>query len=64
MTLKEKFTKVEFEKYVEQKDINSRAEFEKIADEFAIGFAEWLQENDGATSYKELLKIYKKEKAL
>ena len=36
----------------------------KIADDFAIGFAEWLQENDGATSYKELLKIYKKEKEL
>jgi hypothetical protein len=36
----------------------------EIADDFAIGFAEWLQENDGATNYKELLEIYKKEKGL
>jgi hypothetical protein len=39
---------------------------EKIADEFAIGFAEWCLDenhiiyNDG----KELLEIYKKEKGL
>lgn len=57
MTLKEKFGELYIEK-------GMSFECEKIADEFAIGFAEWLQENDGATSYKELLKIYKKEKAL
>jgi hypothetical protein len=37
---------------------------EKITEEFAIGFAEWLQKNDGSASYQELLEIYKKEKGL
>jgi hypothetical protein len=41
---------------------------EKIADEFAIGFAEWLlNERTGfnrETEIKELLEIYKKEKGL
>lgn len=40
----------------------------KIADEFAIGFAEWLlNERTGfnrETEIKELLEIYKKEKGL
>jgi hypothetical protein len=36
----------------------------EVADEFAIGFAEWLQKNDGSASYQELLEIYKKEKGL
>ena len=36
----------------------------EIVDDFAIGFAEWLQENDGATTDKELLEIYKKEREL
>ena len=48
------------------------AEFcEVIADEFAIGFAEWIklprQRNEFANDLKtteELLKIYKKEKGL
>ena len=36
---------------------------EKIAEEFAIGFAEWLlKKYDGFKSVKELLEIYKKEK--
>jgi hypothetical protein len=47
----------------------SMIEFSKqcalIADEFAIGFAEWLLKNyDGLKSVKELLKIYKKENGL
>ena len=37
----------------------------KIAEEFAIGFAEWLlKKYDGVKSVKELLEIYKKEKGL
>jgi hypothetical protein len=66
MTLKEKFLNSNCEKgYV---NLNKhRAENNvKIADEFAIGFAEWCLDenhiilNDG----KELLEIYKKEKGL
>jgi hypothetical protein len=59
MTLKEKFKKLEVDKEI----FNN---CEKIADEFAIGFAEWCLDenhiilNDG----KELLEIYKKEKGL
>ena len=51
---------------------------EQIADDFAMGFAEWLRENyydngelwtewnsdDNTHSSKELLQIYKKEKGL
>jgi hypothetical protein len=75
MTLKEKFDKVmvyPFSEYREQmkviKEENS-SEYEKIADEFAIGFAEWIKEemlskgkyNMIAKPTKELLEIYKKE---
>jgi hypothetical protein len=39
--------------------------FNELADEFAIGFAEWLVQNyDGIKSVKELLEIYKQEKGL
>jgi len=58
MTLKEKFGKL---------FMKSRCtiEFEQIADEFAIGFGEWLiKKYDGVKSVKELLEIYKKEKGL
>jgi hypothetical protein len=44
---------------------------EKIAEEFAIGFAEWCIESEGKDynkykyrNRKELLEIYKKEKGL
>jgi hypothetical protein len=77
MTLKEKFYKVmvyPFSEYREQmkviKEENSN-ECEKIADEFAIGFAEWCIESEGKEynkykyrNRKELLEIYKKEKGL
>ena len=67
MKLKEKFTTM-----VLDKDI---ADWEKvcveIADEFAIGFAEWYLDlwnrNDKSfdnNSPKQLLQIYKKEKGL
>ena len=74
MTLKEKFDKVmvyPFSEYKEQvkvlKEENS-IEYEKIADDFAIGFAEWLLDDLSIKfmeeKTKELLEIYKKEKGL
>jgi hypothetical protein len=74
MTLKEKFTKM-----VLDKDIADwEKECEKIADEFAIGFAHFLAEhtyscyeNGWSNDFghkdlttKELLEIYKKENQL
>jgi hypothetical protein len=39
--------------------------FEQIADEFAIGFAEWLSKSfNGLKSVEQTLEIYKKEKGL
>jgi len=74
MTLKEKFDKVmvyPFSEYKEQmkvlKEENS-SEYEKIAEEFAIGFAEWrlttFIKNADEYTMRELLEIYKKEKGL
>jgi hypothetical protein len=77
MTLKEKFDKVmeyPFSEYREQmkvlKEENS-IKYEQIADEFAIGFAEWildlkLWQNEIfiKNSTEKLLEIYKKEKGL
>jgi len=61
MTLKDKF----------ENNITGIVGEEKIADEFAIGFAEWCIERDehypiqaGRITVKELLEIYKKEKGL
>lgn len=62
MTLKEKFKKEGF----------SNCEYlEKTADDFAIGFTEWLIEKEyhidiwiKNNSTKKLLEIYKKEKGL
>ena len=73
MTLKEKFDKISCwdcdMPYCDIKcTILSPSELdilEQIADEFAIGFAEWLtynRENNYTKSIKELLEIYKKEK--
>ena len=72
MTLKDKFEQwfindEEDEHYEGMVELVS-IEHEKIADEFAIGFAEWLlNERTGfnrETEIKELLEIYKKEKGL
>ena len=68
MTLKEKFHQwLSTEPYNLRDRVTIReVQCEVIADEFAIGFAEWCLDenhiilNDG----KELLKIYKKEKGL
>jgi hypothetical protein len=57
MTLNEKF-----EKATDGWIVADRCE--EVADEFAIGFAEWLtynRENNYTKSIKELLEIYKKE---
>jgi hypothetical protein len=79
MTLKEKFTEILYKQSHDDSEC-LRIRFEKIdkvidsqeqiADEFAIGFAEWLviiyNEDIIYDEYttKELLEIYKKEKGL
>ena len=74
MTLKQKFKEILTAFWIS----NWEDECEKVADEFAIGFAEWKDKfisevgdwkQDGVylkNSYttKELLEIYKKEKGL
>jgi hypothetical protein len=75
MTLKEKIIDQVQEMPLEvnptMKDIDnynlSINNLEKIADEFAIGFAEWLIENKILSSkmpLRELLDMFKKEKGL
>lgn len=58
MTLKEKFENIEFSFPAD--------ESEKIANDFAIGFAYWCEWFDykAFKTYEELLEIYKKEKGL
>jgi hypothetical protein len=80
MTLKEKFRQLVWFNYNsfnvhqnKEKDENS-IKCEAIADNYSIGFAEWIFTNgretirkaneDGLKSTKELLEIYKKEKGL
>jgi len=62
MTLKEKFKEILTAFWI----VNWEDECEKIADEFAIGFAEWCLrirfEPIENVSVKKLLEIYKKEK--
>ena len=63
MTLKEKFKEILIAFWTSEWE----SECEKVADEFAIGFAEWLliiYNEDiiyDAYSKEELLEIYKKE---
>jgi hypothetical protein len=61
MTLKEQF--IDAFKSGKRFDIQNA---EVIADEFAIGFADWLikRETKYFESLKELLEIYKKEQGL
>ncbi len=79
MTLKQKFEQYAKQEVLENKNYNAE-EYEEIADEFAIGFAEWCDDegytqinnlslwkslDDEKGKYsKELLEIYKKEKGL
>ena len=63
MTLKEKFNDLVPKEFGGmQEPLLSNCE--KIADDYAIDFGRWLNENDGACSYAELLEIFKKEKGL
>ena len=65
MKLTDKFSKAECEKYIKHHNINLKVECTKIAEGFAIGFAEWLSDNNThEVSIIELLEIYKKEKGL
>ena len=71
MTLKEKFGNLELDDpYIFMREYDTE-ECEKIAENFAIGFAEWAYRNDYNIGFyfkqdttKELLEIYKKEKGL
>ena len=69
MTLKEKFQNIPSD-YLPLSN-NQKNECVKIAEEFAIGFAEWyefmLRQTDNLTkrfTKNEILEIYKKEKGL
>ena len=71
MTLKEKFHQwLRTEPYSLKDAVTLReAQCEVIADEFAIGFADWFHENCyedqvGYYTASELLETYKKEKGL
>jgi hypothetical protein len=65
MKLKEQFRKTNLSTWINEVDTEK---LENIADEFAIGFAEWcfinLLSKYPNNSYKELLEIYKNEKGL
>lgn len=63
MTLKEKFWNI-----IKKPQTDRPSECEKIADDFAIGFAQWIKENSykwvEETTIEQFLEIYKKEKGL
>jgi hypothetical protein len=60
--------KEKFEEYTDQKSWQKAnydaMECERIADDFAIGFAKWLTWHKDEIITQELLEIYKKEKGL
>lgn len=68
MTLKEKFEEILIAFWTSEWERES--ECEKVADEFAIGFADWIrvcklkQRPYDFDNIKELLEIYKDEKDL
>ena len=73
MTLKEKFKEIIFNyDYTPNTMTQSSNQCEQVADEFAIGFAEWhlnLSKSDDWEKFdynttEKLLEIYKKEKGL
>ena len=71
MTLKEKFKKqLDTATPTLNRPFYQSEKCEAIADEFAIGFAEWIDKNNKSISLeiysdkKKLLEIYKKEKGL
>jgi GrpB-like predicted nucleotidyltransferase (UPF0157 family) len=65
MTLKEKFRQNLTGHLSDEKTEVDVRIAEKIADEFAIGFADWLnKDKETKNRLKELLEIYKKEMGL
>ena len=60
MTLKEKFNN----ELGYDKGVIIPEKLEQIADDYAIEFAEWCNENNSGLINKELLEIYKEEKGL
>ena len=67
MTLKEKFSLILMQFWASDWE----SQCEQVADEFAIGFAEWISKNDlydeillQVSEAKELLEMYKTEKGL
>jgi len=61
MTLKEKFKQwLDTDPRLQIREV----QLEVIADEFAIGFANWCDNNEVSAPWKELLEIYKKEQGL
>ncbi len=66
MTLKEKFQKLVFDIEISNEKLIEKSE--KIADEYAIEFGEYLDslttEDMGTTPIKEFLEFFKKEKGL
>jgi hypothetical protein len=68
MTLKEKFDNVTDPIEWDTDGVTPQEQLVKIADDFAIGFGEYLDsltyQDMGELTIKELLEIYKKEKGL
>jgi len=71
MKLRERFLKLYPHQSENYLDVDEAILCEKIADDFAIGFAEWIEKNRYNMKYyiqlnntKQLLEIYKKEKGL
>lgn len=68
MTLKEKFKeeKIYINPYSFKLTTESAETFEKIADDYAIEFTEWLikRQTNYFESLKKLLEVFKKEKGL
>jgi len=65
MKLRERFLKLYPHQTENYLDVDEAILCEKIANEFAIGFTEWILKNyNGVKSIKQLLEIYKKEKGL
>jgi len=68
MKLIERFLKLYPHQTENYLDIDESILCEKIADDFAIGFAEWIFKQPKykikSNNEKELLEIYKKEKGL
>ena len=64
ITLKEKFSRI-LPWYSEKDNLNKSNECEKIADDYAIEFAEWLIDIDnkpvGEFTITQLLEIFKKQ---